>query len=160
MVGKKRGQSKEARQEMIRNVIQSKSLRTQEEVKQELSIRNLDVSQVTISRDFEEMGVEKDSSAFFTLDKRKKEEYLLKQFISQHAEKFIQDPFLVAIRTEPGFGAAIAKKIQDFDETGLVGSVVGNEMVILAYETQESKNLMLQLFDTLNDDANETNNID
>lgn len=159
MVGNKRGQSKEVRQEMIREAIQSKGLRSQEDVKQEIS-KNMEVSQVTISRDLKDMGVEKDSNGFFTFDKKKKEEYLLKQFLSQHTEKIIKEPFLVAIKTEPGFGAAVAKKMQDFDETGLIGSVVGNEMVILAYETQESINLMLQLFDTLTDDIKDTKNID
>jgi transcriptional regulator of arginine metabolism len=131
---------KQLRQRAIRDLIEQRPIRTQQELAAVLRERGFRATQATISRDVAELGLGKGSRegrAGYVLPPRLRDadvsgEDRLRRLLSDVPAEFRVADLLLVIRTLPGSAHAVAAAL---DRTGwpeIVGSIAGDDTVFVA----------------------------
>lgn len=136
---------KRKRQELIREIIRSKPIGTQEELVGEIRSRSLDVTQTTVSRDLVELQVGKwngkyhipytsdDSPAWF-------------ETIRQHVlEMKKTGDHLVVLKTKAGSSSLVEKTLNDATLPEITGVIASQSTVMIAFESVENQTKIIDL---------------
>jgi len=148
---------KSLRQAKIREIIMSKVISTQEQLAEELAAAGFSVTQATVSRDIKEMRLIKVSSP--TGEYR----YSLPPSAPQHgdpvemAKRIFANSVLsvdysenlVLIRTLPGHAGAVGDAVDDLNWAGIVGTLAGDDTVLVVVRPKERVAELLAGFDSL-----------
>ena len=135
--------NKNDRQNKIIELISTKEIDTQEELVNALNALNLNVTQATVSRDVQEMGLIKISGT------HKKRKYALPQSEGNSEKTRMLSLFkhcvtkidvaqnIVVVKTYGGNGNSAGAIIDDLKIESIVGSVAGDDTVIVVTKTNE-----------------------
>jgi len=137
--------SKRRRHELIREIIRSKPIGTQEELVSEIRGREVNVTQTTVSRDLEEMQVGKwngkyhipfgdsDSLSWFESVRQQVTEY---KKIGDH---------LIILKTKPGASSMVERTFNDQHIPEIAGVVASGQTVMVAFESLTHQQVLLEL---------------
>ncbi len=140
---------KSIRHAVIKEIIESQDIETQEELAAALRARNIDVTQATVSRDIKELRLLKVLSEgggykYATADKA--EHGLADRFIRIFSESVISiTPAnnLIVIKTISGSAHVAGEAIDSLKWPEVVGTISGdNTLLVIAQSAQDAENLM------------------
>jgi transcriptional regulator of arginine metabolism len=127
---------KQKRQEQILDLIRAKNIATQEELGELLSKGGLSVTQSSVSRDLDELGIVK-ANGFYALPQNDNAGLGL-QTLEIAGEN------LVVAKTPPGVASAVCVLIdrEKFDE--IVGTVAGDDTIFIAVRDRKGQKAVLK----------------
>lgn len=109
---------------------------TQEDLVEELSKRNFEVTQSTISRDLRKLG------AIKTLDQNSQTVYRLPEEVANNAlfsslsrgimQSIQHNGALIVIHTAPGSASLVARQLDEKKPNGILGTLAGDDTVFVA----------------------------
>lgn len=145
--------SKAARQNLIQTILRQEQVASQEELRQVLAARGVEVVQATLSRDLRELGVVKGASGYLLPEvagnghsrvgqngsgaggngrsalERAVREYLVSATCAGN---------LVVIRTGPGRAQPVALELDLAPPPEVLGTVAGDDTIFIATESQSA----------------------
>ena len=144
---------KGARQEKILEIIEKFNISTQEELIEKLHQTGIFATQTTISRDIRQLGLVKGVGAdgaykYLTPKTRKNEGGVMKNAISDSVLSVETAQNLVVVKTTPGMANAVAVGIDALDHPHVVGSVAGDDTLLLVMKDNESSLLVESILKT------------
>ncbi|HZQ54765.1 MAG TPA: ArgR family transcriptional regulator [Bryobacteraceae bacterium] len=129
--------NKNFRQGQILKIIRSKDIFTQDELARELSQLGIQTTQVTLSRDMRELGLVKTPEGYRQLPTEAPHDDL-----GNVANELLQDlrvaQNLVVLRTSPGNANSLAIAIDHEELPEVVGTVAGDDTVLVITPDSES----------------------
>ncbi|MBQ9782294.1 MAG: arginine repressor [Clostridia bacterium] len=140
--------NKTTRQNKIIEIINSKEIDTQEELVLELNAYNFNVTQATVSRDIKELNLIKVSG------KIKKYKYACEKSVSDFNDLKLLNLFkncvvkidvaqnIVVLKTLGGNGNSAGVMVDKLNLPEIIGSVAGDDTVIIVTQTNENANLV------------------
>lgn len=136
---------KEKRQGEILSIITSVEVETQEQLLEELKKRGIGATQATISRDIKELHLVKELTGkgtyHYVLSPRKTAVNVtgrLKTIFREGVVSYDHAQNLVVVKTMPGLGPAAGAALDGMEIPEQVGSLAGDDTVLLILRTTES----------------------
>lgn len=137
---------KQLRQRSIRDLIEQRTIRTQQELAAALRERGFQATQATISRDVAELGLVKrnrDGTVAYVLPPRLVEaetsgEDRLRTLFADLPAEIREAGLLLIVRTLPGSAHAIAAALDRARWPEVVGSIAGDDTVFIAFADRSS----------------------
>ena len=137
---------KQLRQRAIRDLVEQRPIRTQQELAAALRERGFRATQATISRDVAELGLGKGSGegrAAYVLPPRLRDaevsgEDRLRRLLADVPVEFRIANLLLIIRTLPGSAHAVAAALDRTRWPEIVGSIAGDDTVFVATADKSS----------------------
>jgi transcriptional regulator of arginine metabolism len=128
---------KMVRQSKIKELITSRDVSSQDELRELLNGSGSDVTQATLSRDLNEMGIvriqtENGFKYVFHLDDT---EPALKQIIGKEIIRIIHNESLIVVRTLPGRAQGVALYLDRMKNNHIIGTVAGDDAIIIVPES-------------------------
>lgn len=137
-----------ARQNKILEIIKNQEIETQDELVNALRALNFDITQATISRDIKELGLIKimsDSKKYKYAYVDSSEQQMSTKYLGIFKESIISiKPILnqVIIKTLKGVSSAISSLIDKMGIKQVLGSVYGDETVLVICENSDDANFV------------------
>ena len=135
---------KSSRHAKILEIITKKEIETQEELCAELNARNLLVTQATISRDIRDLhlfkvaGIEKKYRYAYINDGESEISPKMKSLFRDCVVSIKSAKNLVVVKTLTGNGANAGAVVDKLNYQGIVGSVAGDDTLLIVCESDES----------------------
>ncbi len=135
---------KGARQEKILEIIEKYDISTQEELIEKLLEAGIFATQTTISRDIRQLnlvkGVSQSGAYKYIAPKTRKTESdgVMKNAITDSVVSVEAAQNLVVVKTTPGMANAVAVGIDSLDHPHVVGSVAGDDTLLLVMKDSEA----------------------
>lgn len=133
---------REDRQAAIRDIVRRQQIRTQRGLADQLKQRGFECTQATVSRDIGEIGLLKSAQGFYALP----EDMVLERVIGDMAETFENAGNLLVIKTRSGGASILAEAIDNTEIEGLVGSVAGDNTILVVAKTPEYAVIIEKMF--------------
>ncbi|MDB5059674.1 MAG: arginine repressor [Chloroflexi bacterium] len=142
--------AKQVRHRLIRQIVASGAMRTQEDLVDALARQDVHVTQATVSRDMVELGLIRaavDGHAIYTLPEsvsmadstvaRRR----LRHLLGEVPIAFGDSAALLVVRTAPGMANVLAVTLDSCAFPEVVGTVAGDDTIFLAlrYENERDK---------------------
>jgi transcriptional regulator of arginine metabolism len=112
------------RQAAILELVQSKPVRTQQELAAALAARGLSATQATISRDISDLHLVRTPEGY-------RPNGLARAVFAEHVREMTVVQFLAVIRTWPGTANLVARHIDEAELPGVAGTVAGDDTIIV-----------------------------
>ena len=138
-----------ARHAKILEIISRKEIETQEELCAELNALNLVVTQATISRDIRDLhlfkvaGIDKKYRYAYINDGESEISPKMKGLFRDCVLSIKNAKNLVVVKTLSGNGANAGAVVDKLDYTGIVGSVAGDDTLLIVCEDDDSAVLVV-----------------
>jgi transcriptional regulator of arginine metabolism len=141
--------TKSFRHGQILKLIRTRSIFTQDELARALKEKDLDATQVTLSRDIRELGLVKTPEGYREMER----ESSSLQFATLAAE-FLQDvrqaQNQIVLRTAPGHASSVAVALDDEEWPEVVGTIAGDDTILVICPDQNTaKSVCKKLLKTL-----------
>ncbi len=118
---------KEQRQRAILELVRRQPLHTQQEMAAALATHGLAVTQATVSRDIQDLGLVRTGRGYQAPDPG----------LAAHVRGFKVVQFLAVIQTPPGIANLVARAIDVAEVAGVAGTVAGDDTIIVVLESQD-----------------------
>ena len=143
------------RHNKILEIIEHYNIETQEELIDKLRLAGYDVTQATISRDIRELKLLKvmseNGTYKYVVPKNNQSDH--KHIYSKAIDGSIRSVDYamnnIVIKTYPGMANAVAARIDSFHEAEILGSVAGDDCIIMVTKSVESAELLTEKFKEL-----------
>ena len=154
------GAGKRSRQRAILELVRTRTIRTQEELVEQLRRRHLAVTQATVSRDIRELGllrVPGDGGARYVAAAAEVDERAsrrrLHNALSEHTQGIEFVDLLGVVHAQPGSASLVAAAIDRarFDE--LAGSIAGDDTVLLIARSRPAAQRLLATLRTMSEET-------
>ncbi len=136
---------KARRHQRILDIVRSKPIKTQEDLAEELAREGIAVTQATISRDIKELRLIKapvgDGSYRYTIPVDRNIEDINRRIerVFREAVMSIEDSEnMVVVKTLEGAAQAVGAIIDDLDWPEVVGSLAGDDTILVVVKSAES----------------------
>lgn len=142
---------KKTRHDKILEIIARQEIETQEELAKQLRQEGFDVTQATVSRDIRELKLTKMSAG------RGKQKYIV---LRQEEENRMEDKYIrvlkdgfasmdmaqniLVVKTVSGMAMAVAAAIDAMQFQEVVGSIAGDDTIMMAVRTVEDTQLLIE----------------
>ena len=143
---------KKLRQKAILDLVRTNEITSQEELLENLLERKIEVSQSTLSRDIQELGLAKSGGVYTVIGTepiRASDEAIrriLRDFLSDVA--LAQN--IVVLKTGPGNASVVSQAVDDAGWAEVVGSLAGENTVFVAVHTvKEAKEVADRILEFL-----------
>ncbi|MFZ3130899.1 MAG: arginine repressor [Desulfosporosinus sp.] len=147
---------KARRQMKVQEIITKEIIRTQEDLADKLHLSGFNVTQATVSRDIKEMGLIKvpcaDDEYRYAVPKEVQPPNLqdrLKRVLRETVVSINDTESLVVIRTIPGNAHALAAVLDNSNWEEIIGTVAGDDTILLVIKPKESVSGVLERITTL-----------
>lgn len=135
---------KKDRQDAIRKLVREKEIRTQTQLVKELQKLGFKVTQATISRDVNQMGLEKVAS------ETSKSVYILAE--DRHLRRMCEDLVLwakesgnlVVVKTTPGGASSVAQAVDAARWEEVIGTIAGDDTFLIVATTSKDAKKVAQ----------------
>ena len=134
------------RQDAIRDIVRNKDVRTQRVLVDELRAMGFDCTQATVSRDIADMGLRKLPEGIYVLA----EDLHLQRMVSELVTGVLRTDNLVMIKAQPGTASGIAASADAAELPGVLGSLAGNDTILVIAQTAEDGERLEALINKLN----------
>lgn len=121
------------RQDAIREIVRNKNVRTQRMLVDELKTFGFDCTQATVSRDIADMGLRKLPEGVYVLA----EDLHLQRMVSELVVEVVRTGNLVLVKAQPGTASGIAAAIGAAELPAVLGSLAGNDTILVVARTDE-----------------------
>ena len=143
---------KARRQALIREIVDTQSIQTQEELAQALREHGMVVTQATVSRDIKEMHLlkvlaEDGSYRYATMDKE--EQGTSDRLIRMLADSVVSMDSannLIVIRTLPGSAHVAGEAVDSLRWGEVLGTIAGDNTILVIVRSNEDVELVLRRF--------------
>ena len=140
---------KRKRQELIREIIRSKPIRSQNELVKEISFHKLSVTQTTVSRDLDELAVGKWNGQYH-IPYGPDETPSWFETIQTHVESVSRaGPHLIVLHSKNGTSSIVEKTLNDVLMPEITGIVASQSTVFVAFESPENQSKVFDLLHPL-----------
>ena len=136
---------KRIRQKKIVDIIATKPVETQYQLAMELNQAGFTVTQATVSRDIKELGLiklpGKNNTSFYALPDKGtplNREGRLRRLFTNSVQGLERSENLVIIKTLPGEAQGVASALDQADLPNIVGTVAGNDTVLVIVKSQSA----------------------
>ena len=143
---------KARRQALIREIVESQSIQTQEELAQALGERGLLVTQATVSRDIKEMHLlkvlaEDGSYRYATMDREEQgtNERLIRM-LSDSVVSMDSAKNLIVIRTLPGSAHVAGEAVDCLKWPEVLGTIAGDNTILVIVRSNEDVDAVMRRF--------------
>lgn len=126
------------RQEAIRDCVRAKAIKTQRDLVLELKEMGFNCTQATVSRDIADMGLRKLPEGIYVLA----EDLHLQRMLSEFVVGVARAENLVVVRSQPGTASGVAAAIDDASLAHTLGSVAGNDTVLMIVDNAENAGVL------------------
>ncbi len=126
------------RQEAIRDCVRAKAIKTQRDLVLELKEMGFNCTQATVSRDIADMGLRKLPEGIYVLA----EDLHLQRMLSEFVVGVARAENLVVVRSQPGTASGVAAAIDDASLAHTLGSVAGNDTVLMIVDNAENAEVL------------------
>ena len=141
---------KKVRQRKIIELVEQYEIETQEELAELLQKEGVVATQATISRDIRELKLSKVTNIegkqkYSVL--RQEDNYLLDKYIRVLREGFIsmaQAQNILVVKTVSGMAMAVAAAIDGLKYPEIVGSIAGDDTIMVAVKSTEETTVLIQ----------------
>lgn len=137
------------RQMKILDIVDKNAVTTQEELTELLKSNGFKITQATVSRDIKELRLVKvmdEEGKYRYRTNKKNEQFLSEKLLTIFKESYSSSDHannLVVIKTMPGMAQAAGFVIDSINYSTIVGSIAGDDTVIIVCRTNEdAKNLV------------------
>lgn len=134
------------RQDAIRDIVRNKDVRTQRVLVDELRAMGFDCTQATVSRDIADMGLRKLPEGIYVLA----EDLHLQRMVSELVTGVLRTDNLVMIKAQPGTASGIAAAVDAAELPDVLGSLAGNDTILVIAQTAEGGERLEALINKLN----------
>lgn len=121
------------RQDAIREIVRTKSIRTQRMLVDELKAEGFACTQATVSRDIADMGLRKLPEGFYVLA----EDLHLQRMVSELVVAVVRAQNLVLIKAQPGTASGIAAAVDAAELPDVLGTLAGNDTILVMTGSDE-----------------------
>ncbi len=124
--------SKSARHEAIRRALRNKIIGTQQDLQEVLRREGIDVTQATLSRDLQELGVlrvSRPEGAVYELDPIQAQAAPDVLELGETILSMGENSALVVLRTRPGMASAVALAIDNARLASCLGTLAGDDTI-------------------------------
>lgn len=135
------------RQDAIREIVRNKNVRTQRVLVEELKALGFDCTQATVSRDIVDMGLRKLPEGVYVLA----EDLHLQRMVSELVVEVVHAGNLVIVKAQPGTASGIAAAIDAAELPEVLGSLAGNDTILVVTSTDEDGAHLEQIISKLCD---------
>ena len=143
---------KARRQALIREIVESQSIQTQEELAQALGERGMVVTQATVSRDIKEMHLlkvlaEDGSYRYATMDKEEQgTNDRLIRMLSDSVVSMDSANNLIVIRTLPGSAHVAGEAVDCLKWPEVLGTIAGDNTILVIVRSNEDVDAVMRRF--------------
>ena len=134
-----------SRQDAIREIVRGKTIRTQRGLVDELQAMGYACTQATVSRDIADMGLRKLPEGVYVLA----EDLHLQRMLSEFVVCVLRAESLVVVKGQPGTASGVAAAVDDAALAHALGSVAGNDTVLVIADTTENAKSLQNLIQKL-----------
>ncbi len=133
-----------SRHSKILEIIDTKTIETQEDLAEELKKSGFNVTQATVSRDIKELKLVKvlDEHGFYKYSALREQDSILNErLVRVFSESVLQIDYagnMVVIKTFSGAGGAAGEALDAFDLKEIVGSIAGDNTIFLLVRREEA----------------------
>ena len=138
---------KHARQFAIRELIVSKPISSQDELRLELKKRGFGVTQATLSRDLKELGVGRVASAegvHYVLQPAG-EAQILRPLVGAQVLSISANESMIVVKTLPGSASVVGEYIDTLHDGIIIGTIAGDNTLLVIPESQKKTSQVLQI---------------
>ncbi len=122
----------------IREIIRSKSIRTQKDLVDELKKTGFVCTQATISRDMNDMGLRKLPDGVYMLS----EDLHLQRMVSDLVDSVVVTGNFVIVKTTAGTAQGVAAALDGADIPTALGTIAGDDTIlIIVKDSEQAKSL-------------------
>ena len=138
---------KETRQAEILRIIAEESVETQEQLLAHLQSRGIKTTQATISRDIKDLhlikepaggGVYRYTAANIQPAHHHNHSGRLRNIFKEGVMSFDVAQNIIVVKTMPGLGSAAGAALDRIENSGIVGSIAGDDTVLLIMRTNQA----------------------
>ena len=129
---------KRKRQQVIRDLIQAQNIATQDELTELLSNADFSVTQSSVSRDLEQIGIVK-FNGFYALPQISKGTNKLGLLNLETAGEN-----LIVAKCESGLASAVAVRIDNAQLIEIVGTIAGDDTIFIAVKNAKSQKIVMK----------------
>jgi len=141
---------KNRRQSFIKEIILQKEIETQEEITSILQDKGIKVTQATVSRDIKELGLIKipgnNNNYKYVLGAEQPvghNSQRLQRLFKDYVTKMDYSENLIIINTVPGGAPSVASGIDSVDWKEIIGTVAGDDTILVIVKPKEAVNTVL-----------------
>ena len=137
---------KHARHFAIKEIISSKPIASQDELRVELKKRGLKVTQATLSRDLKELGVGRvatGDSMRYVLQPAA-EVQILQPLVPAQVLSINANESLIVVRTLPGSASVVGEFIDALAHADIIGTIAGDNTLLIIPQSQKKTSHVLQ----------------
>jgi transcriptional regulator of arginine metabolism len=124
------------RRTQIVDLLRSEEVKTQDDLRRKLARRGIHVTQATVSRDIEELGLVKTRDGYRLPDSVAEPMASLEPTLAIVLKEFLADvrlaANLVVLKTRPGNAHSVAVALDANPWDGVVGTVAGDDTIFIA----------------------------
>lgn len=129
---------KSRRQQTIRDLIQTKNIATQDELTELLSEAEFSVTQSSVSRDLEQIGIVK-VNGFYALPKIANGQLRFGLLSLETAGES-----LIVAKCESGLASAVAVKIDNNGLPEIIGTIAGDDTIFIAVKNAKTQKIAIK----------------
>jgi transcriptional regulator of arginine metabolism len=138
--------SKVVRQTKIKEIITSRDVSSQDELRSLLKEFGFETTQATLSRDLNEMGIVRIQSdtGFKYVFHVDDSEPALKQFVSKEIIRVVGNESLIVVRTLPGRAQGVALFLDRMKNEHIIGTVAGDDSIIIVPDSHQNITFIIE----------------
>jgi transcriptional regulator of arginine metabolism len=125
---------KKVRQKAIVDLIRTQEITSQEQLLEELLARKIDVSQSTLSRDIQELGLAKSGGVYTVMGSEppRSSDESIRRTIREFLSDVAVAQNIVVLKTGPGHASTVSRAVDEAGWEEIVGSLAGDDTIFLA----------------------------
>src|SRR5215470_10385926 len=125
---------KKLRQKTILDLVRGQQIASQEELLEGLRSRNIEVSQSTLSRDIQELGLAKTGGIYTVIDQEspRATEDAVRRILREFLTDVVVAQNIVILKTGTGNASTVSQAVDDAGWQEIAGSLAGENTVFIA----------------------------
>ena len=132
--------NKHSRHFTLKEIINSKAISNQDELRLELKKRSFDVTQATLSRDLKELGVGRISTADgakYVLP-QESEVQILRPVVGAEVVSIQSNESMIVVKTLPGCANVVGEFLDVLKSPDIIGTIAGDNTLLIIPKSQRS----------------------
>ncbi len=132
--------TKVARQFAIKEIIAAKAIPSQDELRRQLKKRGHSVTQATLSRDLQELGVGRitDGQELKYVLPQQTDHSRLRPLVAREVVSIAANESVIVVRTLPGAANTVGEYLDVLNHRGIIGTVAGDNTLLVIPHSEKS----------------------
>jgi len=125
---------KRTRHKAILDLVRNQEITSQEELLESLLARKIDVSQSTLSRDIQELGLAKSGGVYTVMGSEppRSSDETIRRTLREFLTEVTVAQNIVVLKTGPGHASTVSRAIDEAGWSEIVGSLAGDDTIFVA----------------------------